>query len=128
MGRPTQTYQKLAVTRNRAQAQQASGIPVVLTGLAAITIIFWLRGRQNAKAGDKLSGMVTTDMNGNGYVPYQDTAAKQQNSTVYSHEAPSPHMAHELPAATGLSELPPTTLAPELAAANYSMSPGSQIR
>ncbi|OAL55167.1 hypothetical protein IQ07DRAFT_594910 [Pyrenochaeta sp. DS3sAY3a] len=104
------------------------GIPVALIGLAAITIIFWLRRRQNAKAGDKLSGIDTTNMNGNGYVPYQDAATKQQDSTVYRHEVPSPHMAHELPAPTGLSELPPTTLAPELPAANHSMPPGSQIR
>lgn len=82
------------------------GIPVGIIGIAAIGAIFWLRRRRQATSGKASSEITTTNVDGNGDAPpYHETAMKQQESTIYRHEAHSPLVAHELPAAAEPFEL-----------------------
>lgn len=117
----TQTDQSsVTTTSDIAQSSSASGgmstgakvglgvgIPVGVIGLAAIGAFFWLRRRRGATIPEHPPQVVASSAHGNGEVPpYHETAMKQQESTIYRHEAPSPQIAHELPAAVEPTELP----------------------
>lgn len=87
------------------------GIPLGVIGLAAIVAFFWMRRRRAAKASsDAPPAVSASNVNHNGDMsPYHQTAMKQQEATIYRHEAPSPQVAHELPASAAAPfELPQT--------------------
>lgn len=86
------------------------GIPLGVIGLAAIGAFFWVRRRRTAKASSSTPPpVIPSNPNGNvDMTSYQQTAVKQQEATIYRHEAPSPHIAHELPASVAPHELPQT--------------------